>query len=77
MIVTSSFRDAGIARVPESRNTDLENLGKPVFMDSGLGPEGRPGMTKLSVKLKLRHYLFAAALAPVLCRLGGGACDAR
>jgi hypothetical protein len=34
-------------------------LEKLVFMDSGLGPAGRPGMTMLSVTLKLSHYLLA------------------
>jgi hypothetical protein len=37
-------------------NTGLKTLAKPVFMDSGSGPSGRPGMTVLLVTFKLRHY---------------------
>ena len=37
-------------------NRDPENWETLVFMASGLGPAGRPGMTRLLSGFKLRHY---------------------
>jgi hypothetical protein len=45
---TSSFRGAGTAREPETHeHRKLNILEIQVFLGSGLGPSGRPGMTFL------------------------------
>src|SRR4051794_16231578 len=49
----------GRGRSPRARNPGTqtsETLGNLVFMDSGPGPSGRPGMTVLPVTFKLTHY---------------------
>src|SRR5215831_3076642 len=51
---------------PESMNTDLANLARPVFMDSGLAATRRPGMTSFVLFIdrggaRLAHHFVLRA----------------
>ena len=65
---TSSFRGAGTAREPGTHEHRTSNiLEMQVFLGSGLGPSGRPGMTLLG-----KNNFFTRSKAGIHGAMGTG-----